>query len=184
MRKYVSILLLLVLLFNIVGYRALFYYAEQKADFALETQLDDNLYNEQDLISINIPLDNPYLADEKGFERVNGELTFQGTTYKYVKRRVTKGNLVLYCIPNTQKMVLKKAGYDYGNSVNDLAGTNKNSSRSGIQKNINANDYENHSDQYQLPLLGISLPARVTYLQISIKEPLMSAPGKPPQFFA
>ena len=164
-----------------IGYRAWFYYAERKADAMLETQLDENRYDENDLVAITVPLDNPYQIEQKGFERISGEVTLDGTTYKYVKRRVTEGNLIIYCIPDIHKMILKKAGSDYGNAANDLSGNNKSSSRKSIQKSFNGTDYENHFYQYQLPLTATTLESPIACLNVSIQEPLMSSPGKPPQ---
>jgi len=184
LRKYFSIFLLLILLFNIIGYRAWFYYAEIKADARLETRLDENRYEENEHIAITIPLDNPYQMEQRGLERISGEITLDGKTYKYVKRRVMEGNLIIYCIPDTHKMILKKAGSDYGNAVNDLAGNNKSSSRSGFQKNFSGNDYENHSYQYKLMLPAVSLPAFFPRFQVSLSEPQIASSGKPPQFQA
>src|SRR5664279_622544 len=93
-----------------VGYRAWFYYAERKADAAMESRLDKDQYDESELISLSIPLNNPYQNEQSGFERIIGEINFRGNTYKLVKRRITDGILVLLCLPDTRKMVLKKAG--------------------------------------------------------------------------
>ena len=64
-----------------VGYRAWFYYAEQKADAAMESRLDKDQYNESELVALTIPLNNPYQIEQSGFERVNGEISFRGSTY-------------------------------------------------------------------------------------------------------
>jgi cbb3-type cytochrome oxidase subunit 3 len=73
-RKSAAILLLLILLFNVIGYRAWFYYAEKKSDRQLEAQLDKNQYNEADLVVLKVPLNIPYQLDESQFERVDGEI--------------------------------------------------------------------------------------------------------------
>ncbi len=67
MRKSASILLLLILLFNMIGYRALFYYAEKQADVSFEARLDKDLYEENDLVTLKIPLFNPYQVEQKTF---------------------------------------------------------------------------------------------------------------------
>ncbi|HXB29277.1 MAG TPA: hypothetical protein VNW49_05630, partial [Puia sp.] len=69
MRKSVSIILLLVFLFNMIGYRAWFYYAEMKADAAMEARIDKDQYDDNDLITLQIPLYNPYQLEQKTFER-------------------------------------------------------------------------------------------------------------------
>ena len=181
LRKYVSIFFLLVILFNMIGYRAWFYIVEKRADAAMEARLDKDQYDETDLVSLTIPLHNPYQLEQKTFERVNGEISFQGKTYKYVKRRVSDGNLVILCIPATHKMVLKKAGTDYGNATNDLANNNKNSSRNGFQKNLNGSDYLIHDYHFQIPTFSNSVVIQNPFSLKNLPDAYIASPGKPPR---
>ena len=142
MRKPASAILLIILLFNMVGYRAWFYYAEQKADAAMEASLNQDQYNDKDLVAITVPLNNPYLLDTKTFERVDGEIMYQGKMMKYVKRNVANGRLTLLCIADTPKMVLTKAKAQYGNLANEPAGSSNGGSKSGMQKSFSSGDYE------------------------------------------
>ncbi len=134
MRKSASIILLLVLLFNMIGYRAWFYFAEGKADAAMEARIDNDQYDENELVALTIPLYNPYQLEQKSFERVNGEININGKIFKYVKRRVSDGNLILLCIPDNHRNILKKAKSDYENATIDLTCNGKNSGRPGIAK--------------------------------------------------
>lgn len=184
MRKSASILILLVLLFNIIGYRALFYYAEKQSDASMEARLDNDQYQENELITVKIPLHNPYQIEQKSFERVNGEINFNGKIFKYVKRKVTDGYLILLCIADNHKNVLKKAKSEYETATNDLATTNKNSGRSGIQKNLNTSDYIYECGNVVVCGCG---SARLTHPELNIKstiDPQIATPGKPPEFKA
>ncbi len=134
MRKSASTILLLVLLFNMIGYRAWFYYAEGKADATMEARLDQDQYDENELVAFTIPLYNPYQLEQKSFERVNGEININGKIFRYVKRRVSDGNLILLCIPDNHKNILKKAKSDYENASIDLTCNGKNTGRSVIAK--------------------------------------------------
>jgi cbb3-type cytochrome oxidase subunit 3 len=182
LRKSASIILLFILLFNMIGYRAWFYYAERKADMAMEARLDKDQYNENDLISITVPLDNPYQLEQRNFQRIDGEISFQGKNFKYVKRKVSDGQLILLCIPDARKMVLKKAKAEYGNAANDFNGNSKGSSRSGTQKSFCGSDYT--SDTFQL-VTSIFPYFHTSILSESVNSKLASAqvpaPGKPPQ---
>lgn len=181
MRKYASIILLLILLFNMVGYRVWFYYAEQKADAAMESLLDKDQYNESELIALTFPLNNPYQTEQSGFERVNGEISFQGRTYKFVKRKITDGTLVLLCMPDTRKMVLRKARTEFGTTAGGLANSSKNSSRSGMQKNLGASDYLKQFTHLDFGKLENKPVVYHADYQISYSDPQIAAPGKPPQ---
>jgi hypothetical protein len=165
------------------GYRAWFYYAEKKADLAMEDRLDKNQFNENELVALTIPLYNPYQLEQKTFERVNGEISFGGKTYKYVKRKVADGNLVLLCIPAAHKMMMKEGKTNYGNAVNDMAGNSKSPSKPSL-KNFNAGDYEDH--QYHLQLFNFSNAALLqnTFHVAINEEPHIASPGKPPQYRA
>ena len=184
MRKYSSIILLFILLFNMVGYRAWFYYAEQKWDATMESRLDKDQYNESELVSLSVPLCNPYQSEQTAFERVSGEINFQGKTYKFVKRRISDGNLVLLCIPDIRKMVLKKAKSDYGNDVNDLTSNSKNPSRSGTQKSLNCSDYIDQFQNFQISKFANLQIVYKTFHQQGFTDPHIVAPAKPPQFRA
>jgi hypothetical protein len=182
LRKSASIILLFILMFNMIGYRAWFYYAERKADIAMETRLDKDQYDENDLISITVPLDNPYQLEQRNYQRIDGEINFQGKNFKFVKRKVSDGKLILLCIPDARKMVLKKAKAEYGNAANDLNGNSKGSSRSGIQKSFSGNDYISETFQLStsiLPYFHTSILSVVVNADLASAQ--VPAPGKPPQ---
>ena len=184
LRKAFSIMLLLVLLFNVVGYRVWFFYAEKQSDAAMEATLDKSAYQENDLITIQIPLNNPYLLEESNFQRVDGEINYQGKNFRFVKRKIVGGNLVLQCIPDTHKMVLKKAKTEYGNAANDLPNNSKGSSRSGVQKNYSGGDYICHAaDMLMFQCVGVTrihnTPGVNNYI-----DPSLAFPAKPPQYRA
>lgn len=181
LRKYTSIVLLLILLFNIAGYRAWFYYAEQKSDAAVESMLDKDQYNESELIALTIPLNNPYQIEQSAYERVNGEISFQGRTYKLVKRKISDGTLVLLCIPDAHKMVLKKAGTEFGNATGGLAAGSKNSSRSHIQKNFSGSDYLKLFANPDFGKLENNSLVYHPFHPVYNPDPQVAAPGKPPQ---
>ena len=105
MKKLAAILFLTLFLFNIIGYRLVFYFVQQENDITLETSLDKAEYNESELITIKVPISLPYQTNWKDFERVDGEINFEGKIYKYVKRKVEDGQLVLMCRPHVIKSV-------------------------------------------------------------------------------
>lgn len=120
MKKLAAILLLGMLFFNWFGYRILADILQQQADTQLEARLDQNDYDESQLIELRVTLDLPYQTNWTGFERVDGEIEINGIHYKYVKRKVQDGQLVLMCLPNEEKMRLQTARDDFFKLVNDL----------------------------------------------------------------
>lgn len=130
-RKAVSIFLLLLMAFNLVGYRFCFDYLQKQADSKLALKIDHKNYEEESLITFSIPLSLPYLVNWSEFERVEGEVNLNGIIYTYVKRKVCDGKLILKCLPNHDKMNLETAKQNFFKLANDLQqhdGTQKNNS--------------------------------------------------------
>jgi hypothetical protein len=132
-KKVATILLLILFLFNFIGYRFLFYALQQKAENNIVTKIDAQHYNDADLITLTVPLSMPYLTDSKDFERKDGEITINGKIYHYVKEKITQGNLVLMCLPDEQKTHLQNAKEDFFKLANELQ--NNSSSKKSADNN-------------------------------------------------
>ena len=94
---------------------------EDKANTKLEAQLDNNNYDESQLISIKVPAKHlAYYNNSKQFERVDGEIEINGIQYKYVKKRLYNDEFEYLCIPNNDVNKLRTARDDFFKLVNDL----------------------------------------------------------------
>ena len=76
---------------------------QSSSDAYLEKQVDQNKYNEDELITIKTKLNLPYYISSDQYERAYGSINIDGTNYQYVKRRVHNDTLELLCLPNRQK---------------------------------------------------------------------------------
>ena len=187
LKRLTAILLLLLLLFNLSGYRLLFHYAQQQSDAHLVTRLDKAAYNEADLITITVPLNLPYQIDRPEFERVDGEINLDGKIYKYVKRKVEAGHLVLLCLPDVAKQQLQDAKHDYFKGVNDLDNTassgKNNTSKSVLLKGL-FSEYINEAlfslSQPSTESFQYGLPSGV-YL---LSQLYLQSPEQPPEVLA
>jgi hypothetical protein len=88
----------------------------------MEAILDHQAYDSSELITIRMPFSMPYANTGDEFERVAGEIELDGKIYKFVKRRIYEGELILLCLPDRQKTQLRAAGVEFSNGVNDLSG--------------------------------------------------------------
>lgn len=129
MRKIIAILLMLILLFNLCGYRMVIDSLQQKADTKLEAQLDNSEYDESQLVEIRVPMNMPYQERYTEFERHYGEIELDGKSYTYVKRKIEGDVLVLKCIANSSKEESKII-------KNDLARANSNADMDHSGKNL------------------------------------------------
>ena len=145
MKKPAAILLIALFIFNLFGYRILFYFAQQQSDIDIERALDKNQYSEEDLITIKIPISIPYQIERKAFERFDGEVNLNGKIYKYVKRKVCDGNLILLCLPDHNKMHLETVKNDLFKNSADLQNTG--SKKPGNSKPASGKDLSNEYNQ-------------------------------------
>lgn len=184
MKKVAAILLISIFLFNLFGYRLLFNYAQQQSDITLEASLDKNEFNEAELITITVPLSVPYQNDQQNFERVDGELKVNGKIYKYVKRKISGGQLILMCLPDHKKMQLQSAKDEFFKYANDLVQNNhskkSDKSKSGVFKNLMA-EYDNYTAEfttaYSIANIVYSISKQLNFLPSSPH----SSPEQPPE---
>jgi hypothetical protein len=181
LKKSAAILFSTLFLFNLIGYKCWFHYLQQKDQHFFEASLDKDDYNEKDLITFKIPLSMPYQTGWRDFERVDGEATIDGVIYKYVKRKVEDGQLILQCIPYYKKMRLTKAAAEFGNHGNDLIPVGKKAHGASSIRNNSPNEYEENSRcLLNFPTKTLTtLPAlfRLSRLRDGFPEFL----GRPPQ---
>ena len=123
LKQIVAILLILILLFNIGGYKFVFTYVEQKATHRLEERIDANQYSEAQLIEFKIPLQMPYYNDTK-YESCYGEIEVDGEHYRYVKRKVSNNNLYILCLPHIEKDNIDAIKSNLVRSLNDIQDNN------------------------------------------------------------
>ena len=109
---------------------------QQKSNNELVSNLDNNKYNDADLVTITVPLSMPYLTDSKDFERKDGEITIDGKIYHYVKQKVSQGNLVLMCLPDEHKMQIQSAKDEFFKLANELQNNNSSSKKSGENSQV------------------------------------------------
>lgn len=79
----------------------------------LEARLDQQQYQDDELISIKTPLNLPYYTSSPEFERAYGNLEVNGVIYQYVKRRVKNDTLELLCLPDREKTNLRTLKNDF-----------------------------------------------------------------------
>ena len=115
-------------MFNTGGYNLWFSFKLQQADKQIEAILDKEMHKDKDLITIRFPLSLPYQNDTKEFERISGEVNFNGKIYKYVKRKIENGEFVLLCLADKNKMQIEKSKVDFFSATNDLNQSSSNKS--------------------------------------------------------
>lgn len=184
MKKFSVILLIALFLFNLVGYRLLFTYEQQRSDDHFEAALDKQDYNDSDLIAIKVSLSLPYINNQQNFERVNGEITVNGKILKYVKRKISDGNLVLQCLPDQNKMRIESSKDEFFKYANDLVqhGQSRKSgnTKPGVLKNV-LSEYDVNSSDCSLFLQSIAPAYNITFQSKFLPSSHCNLPEQPPE---
>jgi hypothetical protein len=126
LKKAVSIVLLLVFLFNVGGYYFIFRGLIRTSDHALIQRLDKGLYAPEETIELKIPVTLPYPIQEQGFKRVNGKFEHKGEFYKLVKHKFENDTLYIVCIRDGQQKRIVKTMTDYVKLANELPSSSEN----------------------------------------------------------
>jgi hypothetical protein len=113
-------LLTVLLLFNWFGYKLVLNYLQQEADMQLEVRIDADDYDESQLLEIRVPLNMPYQPSSMEYERHYGEIEIDGKSYTYVKRKIEAGCLVLKCLPNLQRELIKNTANEFYKAINGI----------------------------------------------------------------
>ena len=184
MKKIASILLLTLLLFNWVGYRLFSFYFENRVTARLEARLDNNDFNESELIEMRVPLDMPYQTSWEEFERYDGEVEINGRHYQYVKRKVSNGELVLLCLPNHDKNEIQKKRDAFFLLANDLGIDSKGNDGKQPSSNIKSpvTEYNQQVNEWTLTPISVDTEDPYTFLNNYYHSPSISFPAEPPEF--
>ena len=154
---------------------------EEKSDAQLEARLDENKYDESQLVSIKVPATYlSYYTNSKLFERVDGQIEINGVEYKYVKRRLFNDSLELVCLPNKTAVKLRAAQNDFFKLVNDIQHKENKKSSSGFSKNVST-DYLNFNHDFLLSSLFFTTSNWSSYFKDAVLFNFSSVIENPPE---
>jgi hypothetical protein len=178
-----AILILILLLFNWVGYQIYSSIEENRANDGLIAKLDKDEFSSSDLISIRIPA--PHLSgysNQKEYERVNGQIEIQGIIYNYVKWRFVSGSIELLCIPNNQVNLLRSAKEDFFRFVSDIQSgqTKKNNQHNTSYKNFNG-EYFPEPDCSTAVFKGSAPAILIDHYSFALSEVFPALVDQPPK---
>ncbi len=119
LKRSISILLLALFLFNTVGYYGVYEALRAKANSGLIERLDANDFNEDETITIKIPISIPYQSDWSGFERVDGEFVRDGKFYNLLKQKIEQDTLIIVAVRDHEEASLFESLVDFVQSNTD-----------------------------------------------------------------
>jgi hypothetical protein len=118
-RKLISILFITLFLLNVLGYYGLFIGLHYQNSRLVNQQLDSENYNDEETLTIKMPITIPYATDSRDFERVTGEFEYHGEFYRLVKQRLTRDTLHIVCVKDSQSKRIHQALATYVKTFSD-----------------------------------------------------------------
>ena len=113
MKKGLSIILLILFLFNVGGYYLVYWGLKYHKDQQLTERLDANLYDSEKTVLLKIPLTLPYPIGSQGYQRVDGRFEHNGEYFKLIKNKLQNDTLYVVCIRDHETRQLAKTIKDY-----------------------------------------------------------------------
>ena len=120
------------------------------------------------------------MGEMSAFERIDGNVEFNGIHYNYVKRKISKDTLYILFKPNCAKTKLVNEKTNYAGDVND-APSNKKFPASSVKKDINPGEYNQPNHEYctNNPFAIISIFAQLK--SSKLPKAFYPAQGEPPK---
>ena len=123
MKKLAAIALILLLLFNVLGFYSVFYGLQYQNDYSFN-QLDfDHPEVLRNTVLLKIPMAIPYGADQKEFQRAEGEFEHEGEFFRLVSQRFDSDTLHLICIRDEGRQRIHKVFSDFVKTFTDKSTT-------------------------------------------------------------
>ena len=132
MKRIVSIVLVLIVLLNTMGYFGVFLGLHFRNDLAMSKALASDLYDLSNTVTVRIAVSIPYMPDQSDFERVDGQFEHNGELYWRVKQRYAKDTLTVVCVRDAEHKKIDLALGEYVKTFSDKASDTSPSSKTII----------------------------------------------------
>ncbi len=156
---------------------------EERANAQLESKLDQDDYDDAQLISVKIPITHlSYYNVSDKFERADGQVEIKGIQYKFVKRRIYNDSVEMLCIPNQTAMNLQSAKDEFFKLVNDLqhTGQNKKSDSHSSSKNFSVDNYT-VNESFRLANIAVSISEKRFSYSATVPVRTTATAEQPPE---
>ncbi|MGC3947345.1 MAG: hypothetical protein QM762_22985 [Chryseolinea sp.] len=115
-RRLITVLLIVLVLLNTMGYYFIIAGFELKNDVKASRELDEDYYDASQAVTLRIPMALPYQYDNADFMRVEGKFVHKGESYRLIKQKYANDTLTVVCIKDEKDRQIQEA-------LADVAGT-------------------------------------------------------------
>lgn len=132
MKRITSIFLVILLLFNALGFYGLLVGLQYQKQQRLLLSFDNGSYDQELTTLIKIPLAVPYATEQHEYQRVNGGFEHQGEYYKLIKQKLSQDTLYVICMKDQDSKKINRALKDYAKTLTDKPVNGKHSSKVAV----------------------------------------------------
>jgi hypothetical protein len=141
LKKVFSFALIAILLMNTLGYYGVFLGLQYQNSVAMSRQLDADVYDESQAVTIQIPLSVPYMYNDADFKRAEGLFQYEGEFYRLIKQKYANDVLTVIAIRDSETKRINQAMSDYVMTFADSGDDNQ-----GTELTVSfIKDYISHS---------------------------------------
>jgi len=121
--------LVVLLLMNTLGLYGVLMGLRLQSAQNLGDRLDRNDYVDDETITLKIPVSLPYTSGSSMYERVDGEIEFNGEFFHLVKQKLQEDTLYVVCIKDRDSKQITQTLCDYVKTFSDRSETSKNTAK-------------------------------------------------------
>lgn len=132
MKHFFSIVLIVIVLLNTMGYYVIFVGLQYKHDAAVIKNIDSEHYDASQTVVLKLPMSVPYQTDDENFTRVDGVIEHKGEHYRLVKQKYAMDTLTVICIRDTERKKIDDEMANYVEGFTDKAPGHNNNAKQSI----------------------------------------------------
>jgi hypothetical protein len=114
---------------NTLGYYGVFLGLQYQNSVAMTRQLDADVYDESQAVTIQIPLTVPYMYNDADFKRAEGLFQYQGEFYRLIKQKYADDTLTVIAIRDSETKRINQAMSDYVMTFTDSGEDNQDAAK-------------------------------------------------------
>ncbi len=119
LKKAAAIFFASLVLFNALGFYGVLMGIQYTSSRDLTSRLDTDDYHDDETVTLKFPMALPYHIDKGTYDRVDGNVQYNGEFYRLVKQKLERDTLYIVCIKDQGTKRIADALSDYVKTFTD-----------------------------------------------------------------
>ena len=114
-------MLIVLILFNVLGYYGLFVGLHFKNTQDIIRKADNHSFDDSETITLKVPINIPY-SGNSDYKRVNGEVEHKGDFYRLIKQKISQDTVYIVCVKDLDTKQLSLSLTEFVKTFTDKSG--------------------------------------------------------------